>query len=393
MFPVAFYGGQELCAAMHFTSTTLIHLGFVFGLLVIPRALQRFRLPAPLTCVVLGILVGIFLRHLMEGRAIPAMATLGIASLFLFAGLEVDLAELRQQIPRLSLYLAVSGLFLLGGSWLAMRYLHMAWQPAALLALGLLTPSTGFILDALPHSGLDGEEQKLVSISAIAGEIVALLALFVVSQAGSLQTLAISSGILVLLIVLTPVLFLALGKYVVPHAPGSEFSLLLMVAVICAVISDGLGVHFLVGAFVAGLVAGRLKDRMTTLVSEMNLQAVRLFSSFFVPFYFFKEGLGVPADALVLKAVGYGLLMAVVVLPVRIGKDWVGGMMMAGRSWRSGGRVAVALAPTLIFTLVIAGMLHDTFHISDAMFGGLLVYTAIATILPSFILPGLVTAP
>lgn len=378
---------------MHIASATLIYLGFVFGLLVIPRALQRFRLPAPLTCVVLGIVVGTFFHSLVDDKVMPVVATLGIASLFLFAGLEVDLLELRRQIPRLTAYLVVGGLFLVGASWIAMHYMHLAWQPAALLALGLFTPSTGFILDTLPHSGLDEVEQKQVSMNAIAGEITALLVLFVVSQAGSMRTLAISSGILVLLIVLTPIVFLALGKYVVPYAPGSEFSLLLMVAIICAVISKGLGVHFLVGAFVAGMVAGLLRDRMTTLASDTNLQAVRLFSSFFVPFYFFNEGLEVPAGALVWKALLYGLGLSLVVLPIRIGKDWLESHIFARRTARSGICVAVALVPTLIFTLVIAGMLHEAFHIGDELFGGLLVYAAISTVLPSFVLPGLATSP
>lgn len=378
---------------MHISSAALIYLAFVFGLLVIPRALQRFRLPAPLTCVALGIVVSLFLPGVVDDGVMPVLATLGIASLFLFAGLEVDLVELRRQIPRLSTYLAVSGIFLIGGVWLAMRYLHMAWQPAALLALGLFTPSTGFILDALPHSGLDEEEQKLVSLSAIAGEIAALLVMFVVSQAESMKMLAISSGILVLLIVLTPLLFLALGKYIVPHAPGSEFSLLLMVAIICGVISKSIGVHVLVGSFVAGFVAGRLRTRMTTLASDENLRAVRLFASFFVPFYFFHEGLKVPASALVLKSLLYGVVLSLAVLPIRIVKDWVGCRFFAGRSTRSGIRVSIALAPTLIFTLVIAGILHEAFHIDDALFGGLLVYAAISTILPSFVLPRLVVAP
>jgi len=377
---------------MNISTGTLIYLGLVVLLLVIPRALQRFRLPAPLTCVVLGIVVEKFFPQTAGDKVMPVVATLGIASLFLFAGLEVDLVELRKQVPRLSAYLSIGCVFLLGGTWVAMRYMHMAWQPAALLALGLFTPSTGFIIDTLPHSGLDEVEQKQVSMNAIAAEIVALMVLFVVSQAGSTRTLAVSSGILLLLIVLTPLLFLALGKYVVPHAPGSEFSLLLMVAVICAVISKGLGVHYLVGAFVAGMVAGLLEDRMASLASPTNLQAVRLFSSFFVPFYFFNEGLEVPAGALVWKALLYGLAISLVILPIRVGKDWLESLVFSRRKGRSGVRVAVALVPTLIFTLVIAGMLHESFHISDELFGGLLVYSAIATILPSFVLPGLIDA-
>ena len=33
----------------------LIYLLLIFGLLVIPRALQRFKLPAPITCLLLGL--------------------------------------------------------------------------------------------------------------------------------------------------------------------------------------------------------------------------------------------------------------------------------------------------------------------------------------------------
>jgi Kef-type K+ transport system membrane component KefB len=378
---------------MHVPTNSVMYLVFVFALLVIPRALQRFRLPAPLTSVALGIVAGIFFRHLVDPSALRVVATLGIASLFLFAGLEVDLDDLRRQVPRLTVYLLTSGVILVLASWVAIRYLQMNWQAAALLALALFTPSTGFILDTLPHSGLDEEEQKLVKINAIAAEIAALMVLFVDSQAGSLRTLGVSSGILLLLLVLTPLLFLFLGKYVVPYAPRSEFSLLVMVGVICAAVSNWLGVHFLVGAFLAGFVAGLLRERMATLASDTNLEAVRLFSTFFVPFYFFKEGLEVPTGALVGRAVLYGVGLSVLVLPIRIGKDWLEARLVARRQGRSCMRVAVAVVPTLIFTLVVAEILHETFHIRDALFGGLLVYAAISTILPSFVLPGLVTAP
>jgi Kef-type K+ transport system membrane component KefB len=378
---------------MHIPSRTLIYLAIVFGVLVVPRALQRFRLPAPLTCFALGIIVTGLFKSLAKDRVFNVIATLGIASLFLFAGLEVDLMEIRRQLGRLSGHLGIRGLFLVVTAWLAMRYLHMSWQPAALLALGLFTPSTGFILDTLPESGLDAGEQSEVTISAVAGEITALLVLFVVSQADSITTLAISSVALLLLIVLTPVFFLALGRYVVPYARGSEFSLLLMVGIICAVISQGLGVHVLVGAFVAGLVAGLLKDRMATMASDENLHAVRLFASFFIPFYFFDQGLEVPTGALVLRALLYGVALAVILIPIRVAKSWVECRYFCGRTSQSGIRVSVALVPTLIFTLVIAGILHKTFHIDDALYGGLLVYAGISTILPSFVLPRLAELP
>ncbi len=86
----------------------------------------------------------------------------------------------------------------------------------------------------------------------------------------------------------------------------------------------------------AGFVAGLLRKRMTTLASDENLRAVRLFASFFVPFYFFHEGLDVPANALVWKSLLYGVALSLVALPVRIVKDWVGCRFFQGEALRAG---------------------------------------------------------
>lgn len=376
---------------MHGTSATLIYLAAIFGLLVVPRALQRFRIPAPLTCFALGIAVTSLVKPAAEAVAvISGLATLGIASLFLFAGLEINLIAIQRESPRLLWRLAIRGLFLAAAAWLAIHYLHMLWQPAWLLALALFTPSTGFILDMLPQSGLETEEQAEVALNAIAGEITALFLFFIISQASSARTLLVSGSALLLIILFTPVIFLALGKYVVPYAPGSEFSLLLMMGVICAVITKTLGVYYLVGAFIAGLIAGVLKKRMATFVSHENLHAVSLFASVFIPFYFFHAGFEVPPSALVLRSLLYGALLSLIIIPIRLAQSWPQTRYLSRRSAQAGIRVSVALIPTLIFTLVIAGILHEEFHIDDALYGGLLVYAGVSTILPSLVLPGFV---
>src|SRR6202012_4694059 len=64
-------------------SATFIYLAVVFGLLVIPRALQRFRLPAPLTCFAFGIIVAGFFPPLIHDSVISYLSTLGVAEIFL----------------------------------------------------------------------------------------------------------------------------------------------------------------------------------------------------------------------------------------------------------------------------------------------------------------------
>jgi hypothetical protein len=53
---------------------------------------------------------------------------------------------------------------------------------------------------------------------------------------------------------------------------------------------------------------------------------------------------------------------------------------------RTGGRIGVAMLPTLVFTLVIAEILRDTFAVPRAIFGGLIIYTLANTLVPGLVL-------
>ena len=144
-------------------SNELIYLLLIFGLLVIPRALQRFKLPAPITCLLLGVGAMLLWGERTHDPVVVLLSTLGISSLFLFAGLEVDPAQLRRGLRPLLAHLAVRSVSLVGVAWLGWEVLELGWQPAALVALALLTPSTGFILDTLERLGLDEEERFWVT--------------------------------------------------------------------------------------------------------------------------------------------------------------------------------------------------------------------------------------
>jgi Kef-type K+ transport system membrane component KefB len=188
------------------------------------------------------------------------------------------------------------------------------------------------------------------------------------------------------MVVLLPLLFTALGKYVVPYAPGSEFSLLVMVGLLAAYLTKQLGVYYLVGAFLVGMVARLLRERMPALASEENLRAVKLFASFFVPFYFFNSGVNVPSGALQWNSLWLGIALTAAITPARVGIVWAQRRLLVREDTRSSLRVAVALAPTLIFTLVLASILRERFAVPDALYGALLVYAALTTMLPSLAL-------
>ncbi|MCJ0825782.1 cation:proton antiporter [Luteimonas sp. 50] len=367
-------------------SNELVYLLLIFGLLVVPRALQRLQIPAPISCLLLGIGAMLAWGDRTHDPVVVLLSALGISSLFLFAGLEVELKALRRGLGRLTLHLLVRVASLALITWLGWRYLDLGWQASTLLALALLTPSTGFILDTLERLGLDPGERFWVTSKAIAGELLALAVLFVVLQADDPLQLGTASLAMLALLVGLPLLFLALGRWVMPQAPGSEFSLLVMVGMVAAYVTFKLGVYYLVGAFIAGLTARLLRDRMPRLASHDNIQALRLFATFFVPFYFFHAGTQVSRDALSWEALATGVVLTAIVLPLRVGITWLQRRVLFRESHRSALRVSVALAPTLVFTLVLAEILHARFAIPGALFGGLILYTTLNTLLPSLVL-------
>lgn len=367
-------------------SSQVLYLSMVFILLVIPRALQKYRIPAPLSCFALGMITLFAIADYSHDTTLSFLGALGISSLFLFAGLEVDIKELKKGFWPLVNHLFVRCIVIFGFTWVGMNYFNFSMQVSGLIALALLTPSTGFILESLHGLGLDENEEFWVKSKSIAGELLALLLLFIFLKSGSYSDLGTSSAVLVAIAFGLPLLFMFLGRIVIPFAPGSEFSLLIMVGLIAAYLTKQIGVYYLVGAFFTGLAARQLQERMPTLASEENLHAVQLFASFFVPFYFFYSGMKVPNGALQLESLWIGLALTAVLLPFRIGTVAVQRKFINNDSVKSSFDVAIALTPTLIFTLVIANILYDNFGINDTLFGGLLVYAGITTILPSIIL-------
>ncbi len=358
----------------------------IFLLMLLPRIVQRWRIPAPLSCFALGLAATQLTGPTEQQPTLALLSTLGISSLFLFAGLEVELSDFKRGSWILVRHLLFRALGLALLSWLGMRYLDLGGQAAVLLALAILTPSAGFILDTLPELGITDDERYWVRMKAISGELFALAVLFVVLQSGSVERLAWSSAALLAMLIGLPLFYVGMGRLVIPYARGSEFSLLVMVGVVSAYLTYKLGVYYLVGAFLAGFIAKLLRSRMPSLASDTNLHAIRMFASFFVPFYFFHNGMGVPPGAFSLKALLVGAALTFLGLPIRVGLLWAQRRFVKGESALASLRVAAALCPTLIFTLVLASILHEQFQLSDALYGGLLIYAGMSTLLPSLVM-------
>jgi Kef-type K+ transport system membrane component KefB len=253
------------------------------------------------------------------------------------------------------------------------------------VALALLTPSTGFILDSLASLGLSEITRFWIKSKAIAAELVALGVLFVTLQSSSAASLGLSSLALVAMVAVLPILFRFFAKAVLPHAPKSEFAFLILVAVTCGSITYELGVYYLVGAFVVGMAAQRLRERIPAIASERMLTAVEAFTSLFVPFYFFHAGSSLRGEDFNLAALGMGIVFTVTGVAIRLIPAWLHRRAVFGESLRETMHVGAPMLPTLVFTLVIVGILRDRFSIDPTLLGGLIVYTILNSLIPGFV--------
>lgn len=364
----------------------ILYVALLFALFVVPKLLQRWRLPSAVSSVALGAGAGLGFGVFTGDTTIQLLASFGIVALFLFAGLEVEFDELRQGKVVLVQHVLLRVVGMVVVAWVVTGVFGLGWRPATLVALALLTPSTGFILDSLAAMGLRQEERFWVKSKAIATEIVALALLFVVLQSTSWQRLGLASAALVGLIALLPVAFRYFAQRVVPYAPKSEFAFLMMLALLAAIITRQLGVYYLVGAFIVGVAAQRFREQLPAMASEQMLHAVEVFASVFVPFYFFNAGLHLTRADFGADAWLVGFVLLTTMVPLRLLAVAAHRRVALKETPARSLRIGVALAPTLVFTLVIASILRDVFHVPRAIFGGLVIYTLGNTLIPGFTL-------
>src|SRR3954471_265329 len=195
----------------------------LFVLFVVPRALQRFRIPAAVTALVMGS-IAYNVGWVSPNVTLQLLSTFGIVSLFLFAGLEINGSELRRDARTLIQHGIVWTLLVAITTYIAARVLTIGVRPAMLIALALMTPSTGFILSTLGTFGLDTEERFAVKSKAVGSELLALAGLFFVVQSTSVQRFVLSLAALVALVIVIPLALRIFARSVAPYAPKSEFA-------------------------------------------------------------------------------------------------------------------------------------------------------------------------
>lgn len=358
----------------------------LLGLIILtPRILEIARIPMPLSALALGVGWSTYYLGQPSQQPLDIVASVAITMLFLFAGLEVDIRQIRRTwASYLSLsvaHLAVIGVVTAGVMWV----LGLEPQTAAILAVGLVTPSAGYILDFVAKTPLSSHEKRAVANSAIGLEVMSLVAMVVILNLDQPRKIVLTAGLIALGFVIIPPVWRALRRSFFPLVGPAEFVSLFMLAMLLSYASKAIGLYYIFGAFMTGMIIGGLNRESVGNEAQRHVNAIEMITALVLPVYFFRAGAHIPLGAITVGSFLAGAAMMVVIavrtLPV-LASQW----LMHRESLGNCLKVTMALSPTLVFGLVIAEILTDQPGAPAWLAGALVVHTILITMLPAFVL-------
>ncbi|MFH1174374.1 MAG: cation:proton antiporter [archaeon] len=363
-------------------SVLLKFLLILIVLFLVPKLLYRYtKIPSPLIEVLLGLGLGmLFPKFFFADDMIQVLATLGIITLFVVSGMEVDTKFIRKNGLFFieSLFMHFILFFLVGLGVHALFGLQ--YQLSFLVSIALTTPSASYILSWVKHSK---KHVKWIEAKALSAEVLGLALMVILVRLDRPLHLLLVLSVLALIIFLLPVALRFLYRKFFSKLVGTEFSFIFVVAIISAYLTEFIGIHFLVGAFIAGVVARRfvqniVKDKEYASISHIEgkniISSFGFFALTFVPFYFYSVGLHMALADMTLIAFAIAAGLCIVLLLLRSGLMFLHRRFRLKESPLASARISVVVMPTLVFTFVLAELLYSQFGISSQLFTVLMVY-------------------
>ncbi len=271
-----------------------IFLTIMAVVLITPMLSERVRLPGIVGIILGGMLVGPYVLNLLSPESgIEFLATIGLVYLMFTAGLEVDI----RQFTRVRGRAAIFGLLtyftpqimgtalgrLLGLDWLGAVLLGSAFSSHTLIAFPILS-----------RLGVVRNEAVSVTVGATVmtdiGAFVVLAAVLGLRQGNLELGYFIRLGVMLVIYTLLILYGLPrLGKFIFHRLKGRavEFQFVLLILFISALLAELIGVHEVVGAFLAGLAVNTTLPRRSPVVGHVLF----LGESFFIPVFLLYSGM------------------------------------------------------------------------------------------------------
>ena len=299
----------------------------VLGFLVLVASMLSIELA--ISVAIFEIALGVIAANFLGMTATPAIDFLaGFAAIVLtfLAGAEVDPGLLRQKLKESVLVGGLSFLLpFLGATLFAYAVAGWNLQQSLIAGIALSTTSLAVVYAVLVETGLTRTEiGKMIMAATFVtdlGTALALSLLFIRPSPFLLLFVAISVGVIVVMLALEPWFFRRYGNRVIePEIKGAFAVLFLLMWV-----ADLAESHAVLPAFILGLALARVFLRHPEEHRRFRVVAFSLLT----PFFFFKGGLAVDLGAL-----GAAVPLLVGFFVVKLGLKFLGVMPVALRYLR-----------------------------------------------------------
>lgn len=149
------------------------------------------KIPDALTELMIGIILGItVLSFFFIDDMITILSTIGIVTLFVFSGMDVDTNFIVKNKKFFTEHIILHILIFIAVGCVIQLYLHLSFQIAFLTSLALTTPSASFILSSIKAVG---KERKLwIGSRAIGREVTGLTLMVILLSLSDIKMLILS---------------------------------------------------------------------------------------------------------------------------------------------------------------------------------------------------------
>lgn len=263
-------------------------------ILVTPLLSERVKLPGIIGIIIGGILIGPHGFHLIDaGDRMEFLSTIGLVYLMFNAGLEVDINQFMRVRGRSFVFgfftfllpqLMGMGLgYILGLKPLGSILLGSAFASHTLIAFPILTRTGATRNEAI---AVTAGATVLTDISAFI-----ILAVVLGAKSGGLK-ITYFIQLLVMLSIFTALIIVGLprmGKYFFQRLSGRtmEFQFVIVILFVAALGAELIGVHEVVGAFLAGLAINATLPRHSPVIGHVLFMG----ESFFIPVFLLYSGM------------------------------------------------------------------------------------------------------
>lgn len=376
----------------------LLFLIWMAATLFLPELLGKLRIPWITAVILAGIMLGPYGLELVEpSETVDFLASLGLVSLVFLAGLEVKLSDIKREWRGVTYFTSLNFLLPLVIGSIVGLILRLSSLGALTLGICFSSSFVGVIVPTMMELKVNPKVLSTVTTATFIQDVLSLLLVAVVLKAVEpSEGMSLPSFLLMLVGFITVVFWAAPRVYRLISRRFSkegdvfekDLRAVIFIVALMAFISELIGIHEIVGAFLVGLaLAEMLEER-----GELKSKLFSLSYGFLIPIFLLSLGFTInirlllsPKNALVTLAIVGSLILSKTV------GGFIGARLQGFKVKTSLG-MGVATMPQLSATLAVASVAHSYGLFGEEIMASILIL-AIVTVLAGPLLTKVLLSP